>query len=83
MTILAGGEEKFTDLQTSFKLTSGNLSSHLTQLEQAGYVKVKKSFLGKKPQTSIEATPKGKKALKDYIANMKSRLESAAKTLAT
>ncbi len=83
MAVLAARErEKFTDIQERFHLTSGNLSSHLSQLEQAGYVKVKKTFLGKKPQTLIEATPKGTKALNDYIADMKARLEIAATAVA-
>ena len=83
MAVLTARErEKFTDIQERFHLTAGNLSSHLAQLEQAGYVKVKKSFFGKKPQTLIEATPKGTKALKDYIADMKSRLEIAATAVA-
>ena len=79
--LAAGGEEKFTNIQERFRLTSGNLSSHLAQLEQAGYVKVKKTFLGRRPQTLIEVTSKGTKAFKDYVADMKSRLEVATATV--
>lgn len=51
-------------------LTWGNLSSHLTKLEDAGYVKVSKSFKGRKPQTTLALTSDGSAALLAYRETM-------------
>ena len=50
----------FVFLQRATGLTQGNLSSHLTKLEDAGLVKIEKSFVGKRPNTSAALTPVGK-----------------------
>jgi len=47
-------------------LTRGNLSSHLSKLEQAGLVEIEKKFEGKTPVTYIKLTLEGKEALKEY-----------------
>lgn len=47
-------------------LTQGNLSSHLTKLEDAGYVKVQKVFVGKTPRTLLSITAAGRKAFERY-----------------
>jgi DNA-binding transcriptional ArsR family regulator len=52
-------------------LTFGNLSSHLSKLEAAGYISVKKEFVGKKPHTMIRLTRKGKEAFLHYKQSMK------------
>ena len=50
----------FVFLQLSTGLTQGNLSSHLTKLEEAGLVRTEKSFVGKRPNTSVALTKVGK-----------------------
>ena len=52
-------------------LTQGNLSSHISKLETAGYVRVHKGFVGRRPQTTLRLTPQGRRAFKRYVANMK------------
>lgn len=47
-------------------LTKGNLSSHLSKLEQAGLVEIEKKFEGKTPITYVKLTLEGKEALKEY-----------------
>jgi DNA-binding transcriptional ArsR family regulator len=47
-------------------LTKGNLSSHLSKLEQAGLVEIEKKFEGKTPITYVKLTLAGKEALKEY-----------------
>lgn len=47
-------------------LTKGNLSVHLSRLEEAGYLRVDKSFRGKIPHTEFRLTPKGKSAFDQY-----------------
>jgi DNA-binding HxlR family transcriptional regulator len=47
-------------------LTKGNLSVHLSRLEEAGYVQTDKTFRGKIPHTEYRLTPKGKSAFDQY-----------------
>lgn len=49
----------FVFLQRATGLTQGNLSSHLTKLEEAGLVQIEKSFVGKRPNTNVALTPLG------------------------
>ena len=56
----------FTFLSRQTGLTGGNLSSHLSKLEDAGYVEVEKRFVGKRPQTLLRLTGKGRKAFERY-----------------
>jgi DNA-binding MarR family transcriptional regulator len=58
----------FTYLRKLLKLTDGNLGAHLSKLEQAGYVKIDKTFVARKPQTFISATGKGRDAFKEHTA---------------
>ena len=48
-------------------VSSATVRNMLAQLEEAGYVTVKKEFVGKKPKTSYALTRKGRKAFEDYI----------------
>jgi DNA-binding MarR family transcriptional regulator len=71
MMILAGVEQvDFNFLLTTLSLTRGNLSRHVEKLESAGYLKVKKSFNGKMPNTSYQLTQEGSKALTQYWENL-------------
>jgi DNA-binding transcriptional ArsR family regulator len=56
----------FLFLQRETGLTKGNLSAHLSKLEEAGYVKIEKTFKGKLPLTVCKLTAPGKKALAQY-----------------
>ena len=56
----------FLFLQRETGLTKGNLSAHLSRLEEAGYVKIEKTFKGKLPLTVGKLTTSGKKALTRY-----------------
>jgi len=61
----------FLFLQRQTGLTWGNLSSHASKLEAAGYVKVEKEFVGKKPHTMLHLTNEGQEAFQRYRKNMK------------
>ena len=56
-------------------MTWGNLSVHISKLEAAGYLEVKKEFLGKKPHTVVSLTKKGRKAFEAYRQGMKEVLD--------
>ncbi len=52
-------------------LTFGNLSAHLSKLEEAGYIDIIKEFVGKKPHTMLKLTEKGRRAFDEYRKKMK------------
>jgi len=52
-------------------LTFGNLSAHMTKLENAGYIDIIKEFIGKKPHTMLKITEEGKMAFDKYRKKMK------------
>jgi len=64
-------EADFLFLQRETGLTKGNLSSHLSRLEQAGYLRIEKGFRGKVPQTVCSLTAEGRAAFKAYRGQMK------------
>ncbi len=65
----------FLFLMNQTNLTRGNLSSHLSKLETAGYVEIKKEFVQKIPRTLLCLTEKGREAFKEYRRNMKQILD--------
>ncbi len=56
-------------------LTWGNLSAHITRLEEGGYIKVEKGFKGKRPQTMLSLTKQGRKAFQSYRQSMQQMLD--------
>lgn len=56
-------------------LTWGNLSTHLTRLEEAGYIDITKEFRGKKPNTTISLTEHGREAFRKYKQSMQQVLD--------
>jgi len=71
LTILSGVKEAdFKFLLRMSGLTRGNLSVHLSKLEEAGYVNVTKRFINKMPNTVYNLTKEGRKAFNDYLENM-------------
>jgi DNA-binding MarR family transcriptional regulator len=56
-------------------LTQGNLSSHMSKLETAGYVEVQKEFIEKRPRTLLRLTSEGRRAFSEYVAGMRQLLD--------
>jgi len=52
-------------------LTFGNLSAHMSKLENAGYIEIIKEFVGKKPHTMLKLTEQGRQAFEEYRKKMK------------
>ena len=67
----------FNTLLEELELTKGNLSSHITILEKAGYIKVNKKFIGKVPNTSYEVTAQGRKAFDKYVQALEAIVKKA------
>jgi DNA-binding transcriptional ArsR family regulator len=67
VALLSGLKEAdFLYLLRESSLTKGNLSSHLSRLEEAGYIEIEKTFRGKIPLTLVRLTKTGRAAFKDY-----------------
>jgi len=65
----------FTFLLHQTEMTPGNLSAHLSKLEEAGYVEVTKEFIERKPHTALALTKKGRAAFKEYRKKVKQFVE--------
>ena len=65
----------FTFIMNQLELTWGNLSAHISKLEEGGYVAVEKGFKGKRPQTMLSLTKNGRKAFQAYRQTMKQMLD--------
>ena len=68
MAYLSGaGSADFNTLKTRLQATDGNLSAHLRKLEDAGFVRVEKSFVNRKPLTTLILTDAGRTAFAAYL----------------
>ena len=67
----------FNDLKALLEITDGNLSVHARKLENAGYVKCSKSFVGRQPRTEFQLTGVGRRALEGYLEQMESVIRAA------
>jgi DNA-binding MarR family transcriptional regulator len=61
----------FTRLKGMTGATDGNLGAHLDHLARAGYVEVTKAFVGRRPRTTIKASPVGRAAFARHVAFLK------------
>lgn len=67
----------FGELKQKVGATDGNLSTHLRKLEDAGYVKQEKRFVGRRPQTRVFLTDKGRQAWLIWIDRMQGLMRAA------
>lgn len=74
---LITGEKTFSQVKELTNATDGNLSVHMTKLEDIGYITVHKEFAGKKPRTTYSLTDKGKKDFVDYVSFLENLLRES------
>lgn len=78
LNALTDGEAiDFTRLKVIAGATDGNLGAHLATLENAGYVKIEKDFVGKKPRTRVTMAKEGRKAFARHVAYLRDVLDGA------
>ena len=71
ISALIGGDKlDFTYLRNALKLSDGNLSVQIRKLEEAGYIKVEKVFVDRKPKTFCKITAKGQRAVRNLIKKL-------------
>jgi DNA-binding MarR family transcriptional regulator len=64
----------FLYIQHETAMNKGTLSSHLSRLEEAGYIEVAKTYRGKVPQTLLKLTTEGRQAFEAYRKSLKAAL---------
>jgi DNA-binding MarR family transcriptional regulator len=80
MAYLADAEAAdFAELKRVLEATQGNLGANLITLEEAGYITIEKSFVGRKPLTRARITRAGREAFRRYLLQMASLVESGLK----
>ncbi len=68
MSVLIVNEEiSFNDLKAMLEVTDGNLATHLVTLEENGFIKVHKGFIGRKTNTTYSITKLGEREFKDHV----------------
>lgn len=73
--LLSVEEADFNYLKEQTGATAGNLSVQIDKLSEAGYITVTRGFVGKRTRTACSLSDKGRAALADYIATLKSYLD--------
>jgi DNA-binding MarR family transcriptional regulator len=74
--LMVNAEVNFNDLKELIQVTDGNLASHLKGLEESGFVKVQKGFIGRKTNTTYAVTKAGEKAFKQHIEALEQMIQS-------
>lgn len=72
--LYAVDQADFLYLQHETAMNKGTLSSHISRLEDAGYVEVSKTFRGKIPQTLLSLTKLGRQSFKEYRKKLRKAL---------
>lgn len=74
--LIVNAEVNFNDLKELIKVTDGNLASHLKALEETGFIKVQKGFIGRKTNTTYQVTKAGEKAFKQHLEALEQMIQS-------
>jgi DNA-binding MarR family transcriptional regulator len=76
MSILVVNDEvNFNDLKQMLEVTDGNLATHLQTLEESGFIKVHKGFIGRKTNTTYSITRAGQKAFTEHIEGLEKMIK--------
>ncbi len=76
MSILVVNEQvSYNRLKELLDVTDGNLASHLKALEKIEYIMIEKSFVDRKPHTTYDVTPLGRKAFQDHLNALESLIK--------
>ncbi|RYF87221.1 MAG: transcriptional regulator [Chitinophagaceae bacterium] len=73
--VMVNDEISFNDLKGLLEVTDGNLATHLQTLEENGFLKVHKGFVGRKTNTTYSITKAGEKAFKDHLEGLEKMIK--------
>jgi DNA-binding MarR family transcriptional regulator len=78
LTALAEGDSlDFSYLKDFLGLSDGNLGAHLRRLEEAGYIKVEKAFVDRKPRSFVSASAAGREAYRAHLLALEEIISAA------
>ena len=75
-TLMVNDQINFNDLKQLIGVTDGNLASHIKALEEIGYLKVNKGFVGKKTNTTYTITKLGEKSFQQHLAALERMIKT-------
>lgn len=75
--LMVNAEVNFNDLKELIQVTDGNLASHIKALEENGYIKVQKGFIGRKTNTTYSATKAGEKVFRLHLDALEEMIKSS------
>lgn len=75
-SLMVNEQMNFNQLKELIEITDGNLASHLKSLEENGYIKVQKGFIGRKTNTTYSITKVGEKAFKAHVDALEKMIKS-------
>jgi len=73
-------ELSFNELKETLDLSDGNLSAHSKNLEKAGYIKIEKTFKGRRPHTTMRLSPAGHAAFRRYVETLRKIIDTGGET---
>jgi len=73
--LMVNNEISFNDLKQMLEVTDGNLATHLVNLEENGFIKVHKGFVGRKTNTTYSITKSGEKAFHEHITALETMIK--------
>jgi DNA-binding MarR family transcriptional regulator len=74
-SLMVNDEISFNDLKQLLEVTDGNLATHLQTLEESGFLKVHKGFVGRKTNTTYSITKAGEKAFKEHLQALENMIK--------
>ena len=74
--LMVNASINFNDLKELIKVTDGNLASHIKALEETGFIKVQKGFVGRKTNTVYSATKAGEKAFRTHLEALEQMIKN-------
>src|SRR3954468_17166870 len=74
-SLVVNAELSFNDLKQTLEVSDGNLATHLINLEENGYIKVHKGFIGRKTNTTYSITKSGEKAFKEHVEALENMIK--------
>jgi DNA-binding MarR family transcriptional regulator len=75
--LMVNEQVSYNDLKALLQVTDGNLASHLKGLEENGYIKVHKGFVGRKTNTTYSVTKAGEKAFRLHLDALEAMIRGA------
>ncbi len=75
-TLMINDSINFNELKELIDVSDGNLASHIKSLDEAGFIKINKGFIGKKTNTTYTITRVGEKAFQEHLSALENMIRN-------